>query len=245
LRDITGKAWSPKTIARAKFEAYSVAQPHDQQADKLMQSRKAFVLDVNCAYMFNCKVEELFIKYKYDNMPVYADLESLTSGMHSTGQIVDKKNWLASEHAWCKVIDKMQYLILKYSYNHFNFKTRRIVVGVSDVADAWTDGETFIAFNKSLLSNYKMFVRGRISIRAITKIALILIHELCHDTDSRANVHSPDFYREYHDWTHHCIGNVIHGIAEDVTPAKYKAMAVRAGASNEETIEYLQNEDVE
>lgn len=244
LRDITGKAWSAKTIALAKFESYSVAEPNNIYADKLMQSKKALVLDVNCVALFECKPEELFVKFKYNDMPAYATMESLTTGFKSIGDNVEKKQWKASETAWCYVIELMQYYSRRYAGGKFGHQ-RRITVGLSDIAEAWTDGKTYIAFNRQTLHDNKMFVRGMLNVKAITNIATVLIHEMCHDTDSRENIHSPDFYREFHDLTILYLGEIVKQIHKAITPAKYKAIAVKAGESVEDIMGYLQNMDVE
>lgn len=228
LRDVTGKAWSPKQIRSGRFEAYSVAQRGDSHGDKLMQMGKAIVFDADCIERFECKPEELFVKFAFRGMPVFDTMQNLTVGLSSNHAILPKKQWKPTERAWVSIIQRMQYYLSTGFYDHTNgryvqnYKARRIDVGTSDVANGWTDGKTYIAFSRGYISRLNMFKNGVPSVKSFMAIAELLIHEACHDTDSRENVHSPDFYREFHDLTFSKMGAMVSDAMNYMTPAKYK-----------------------
>lgn len=229
LRDVTGKSWTPAQVRRARFEAYSVAERGDAYGDKLIQSGKAIVFDKDCLALFECEPNEVFTKFAFNGMPSFATMKDLTVGVSSTGTIMPKKRWKPSEKAWNAVARRMQYYLTRGEWDGsryvYDYKTRRIDIGTSDVADGWTDGATYIAIGREFLQGLAMFKRGVPNINAFTKVALLLIHEACHNTDSRENVHSPDFYREYHDTTMKHVGCMVQDALAYMTPARYKHLS--------------------
>jgi hypothetical protein len=71
---------------------------------------------------------------------------------------------------------------------------RKILLGKSKTADAWTDGRSFIAINQKLLDDIDN------SAGYILKICNIIVHEYNHDDDN-SDLHSFDFYKSFHDQT--------------------------------------------
>jgi len=73
---------------------------------------------------------------------------------------------------------------------------RQVVIGRSDVADAWTDGETIIAIDIELI-NRLFDSRG-----SILGIVAIMLHEYCHnEPDQGGHVHDVNFYELFHELT--------------------------------------------
>ncbi|MDE2429669.1 MAG: hypothetical protein KGM99_13170, partial [Burkholderiales bacterium] len=72
--------------------------------------------------------------------------------------------------------------------------TRKIKVGLSDTAEAWTDSATYICLTHHILD---MAAENRFGY-----IANVLIHEYCHDEGNSitATQHSPEFYENFHNW---------------------------------------------
>lgn len=231
LRDVTGKAWTPAQVRRSRFEAYSVAKRGNVYGDKLMQTGKAIVFDEGCLALFECEPNEVFKKFPFSGMPSFATLDSLTSGISSTGTILPKKQWKPTEKVWSAVARRMQHYLSQSRWDEiqrqyvYDYKARRIDIGTSDVANGWTDGSTYIAIGREFLKGLTMFKRGVPNINAFTKVALLLVHEACHNTDSRENVHSPDFYREYHDLTMKSVGWMVQDALAYMTPARYKYLS--------------------
>lgn len=74
---------------------------------------------------------------------------------------------------------------------------RRLNVLLADCneAQAWTDGESYIALNKKLVEA----IGGREALQAVTQIFAIVDHELAHEGDSVGASHDDAFYARYHD----------------------------------------------
>lgn len=84
---------------------------------------------------------------------------------------------------------------------HPKVPKRKIVLGKSDTADAWTDGEHYIAFNVEL-------VRQAVSNGGqprVQSFLMLMCHEYCHNgTDIGGHSHSPEFYKFFHDFVSLC-----------------------------------------
>jgi hypothetical protein len=73
---------------------------------------------------------------------------------------------------------------------------RAIKAGVSDSADAWTDGSTQIVIERKQLALVKQGVGG------FCGLACLLVHEFLHDSsDLGTHLHDHEFYQRYHDAT--------------------------------------------
>lgn len=76
-------------------------------------------------------------------------------------------------------------------------KVRRLNVGTSQTAAAWTDGRTYIALKKEIV--HDAFSRG---MGNLLDVIHILVHEYMHDGNSdRDHDHDKDFFLAYHDKT--------------------------------------------
>lgn len=77
--------------------------------------------------------------------------------------------------------------------SEYDVQARQVVLGKSDVADAWTDGKTFIAINVELLAR---LLDNRCS---LLDFIVIMVHEYCHnEPDQGGHVHDADFYEMFH-----------------------------------------------
>lgn len=83
---------------------------------------------------------------------------------------------------------------------------RTFCVGICDTANGWTDGCSYIAFERSYLRRY--FPNGAWGAAAVMTLAF---HEMAHDTDDTgSHFHGVEFYEAYHDMTR---GPALHWIA--------------------------------
>lgn len=228
IKDSTGKVWSPKLIRSKNFEYFSVANEGDMFADKVMQTGRAFVISRECLELFECEASELFKKFYWSGMPAFCELDKLTSGMNQIGEQLDKKLWKKSEIAWLKVAKRMMTACHEWHLDEnrqyvSTYPVRNVTVGTSHVALAWTNGSTFVTFAREYLATLKMFKNGVPNIKDYINFATVLLHECCHDTDSRENVHSPDFYREFHDRAlNGHLGKMVADATAYMTQAQYK-----------------------
>lgn len=77
----------------------------------------------------------------------------------------------------------------------YEIKPRKTIIGKSDVAQAWTDGESYVAFDIKVIN---AVIKNQ---RSLSSLASILVHEFCHEeADIGGHVHSPDFYELFHDY---------------------------------------------
>jgi len=74
---------------------------------------------------------------------------------------------------------------------------RRIKIGVSDVASAWTDGSSYIALDRDWLKSISVSNVG-----SCLSMFTTLCHEMAHDNNSAGtHNHGPEFYEKYYDIT--------------------------------------------
>ena len=74
---------------------------------------------------------------------------------------------------------------------------RRIKIGVSDVASAWTDGSSYIALNRDWLKHMSVN-----NIGSVLNIFTTLCHEMAHcDNSAGTHNHGPEFYEKYYEVT--------------------------------------------
>lgn len=73
-------------------------------------------------------------------------------------------------------------------------KCRRVVLGESDSALAWTDGCTYIAVNINVAKSVLAYGPSAFD------VATLLLHEYCHDSpDEQEHEHGHDFFELFHD----------------------------------------------
>lgn len=91
------------------------------------------------------------------------------------------------------------YLITTFYYHTGErMSQRKLQIGISDTAEAWTDGMSYIALNVELLK------KARSGFSGVSQIAHILAHEYVHDSNNAgSHTHDIDFYNLYHDITMH------------------------------------------
>lgn len=78
--------------------------------------------------------------------------------------------------------------------------TRKLLVGVSDQMEGWTNGSTFIAINRHALK----WIRGQHHRGSPARLIALLVHEYAHpDTSQGEHHHDHEFYLRYHNATMH------------------------------------------
>ena len=243
--DVKGQPWSPDMVLRAKFTAFSVAKSGDHGGDSLMQRELAFVFDQENADLFGVEYPKLLEQWSSDwgnsKMPLYADINTLSEGIDISFTPINKKDWTMRERIWVRLIERMIYDInacdtmryLNYGSPQYhaqvaeaNKRRRDIRIGSCDSALAWTDGGSYIYYSRKYLKGLVAFAKGAPNAAAIMEVLRVTIHELCHDTDSRENVHSPEFYQAFHDMFKKVAPSVLAKSINYLSPARYKALTV-------------------
>jgi len=224
LTDVTGKHWSPSGIKRKNFLHYSVAPKGDAIGDRLMQRNQAFILSQECADLFaefGVSVDQILVRFQsYDVMPSYKPMEFFSDDMTNEHFALPKNEWKKAEKAWIRVAEYMFSYLRMGNYR----MNRKFIVGQSDVADGWTDGNSYIAINRDFMAGLKMFKEGMANPQSFMSMLMLVAHEMCHDTDSRDNIHSPDFYRAFHDLVSKSGNVALAQSMKHMTPARYKTL---------------------
>jgi hypothetical protein len=199
--DVTGRNWSLDSIRRKSHDlrnTYTVAPLEDQKGDNLMQHKIAFVFARECLDRFgSATLAELFEKvikplYPYGIAFEIADFDSLAIAIDDRAVPIPPAEWTEIEKAVVMAIESA-YRQLRRERSDES-PVRKVLIGDSDVAAAWTDGESYVAFSRQCLRSAGTDLRGWVI------IGNTLLHELCHgDPDSGTHSHTPEFYREFHD----------------------------------------------
>ncbi|WP_240416717.1 ATP-binding protein [Paenibacillus periandrae] len=77
---------------------------------------------------------------------------------------------------------------------YYQEKVIHILVGESTIANAWTDGSTYIAFNINIVKKLKTD-----PVKVAAYIFSLLEHEIAHEGDSLDSGHDEAFFERYHD----------------------------------------------
>lgn len=92
--------------------------------------------------------------------------------------------------------DNSKEEIMETTEGLFKSIQRILKVGLSNSADAWTDGSTYIALNQELLKLHTKEYEG------FHKLSMIIAHELCHNSSNlKTHVHELEFYETFHNLT--------------------------------------------
>ena len=103
---------------------------------------------------------------------------------------------LAGLRALCAVSTNVATALSDQQILSYQTVHRRVCLGVSDSAEAWTDGHSQIVINRTMLP---LLDRG---IGGCAGLANLLVHEFLHDSaDTGSHTHDLQFYERYHEAT--------------------------------------------
>ena len=87
---------------------------------------------------------------------------------------------------------KVRQLLNYFIKDEYKQKKREIKVGKSEIAEAWTDGKTYIAIERK-------FLRSTYGTPNFMKICNLLLHEYIHDNnDEKSHNHNSEFFEIFH-----------------------------------------------
>ncbi len=242
--DVAGHGWSANSINRTKFGAWSFGPRGDLRGDSLIQSGACLVLDENVARNFAIEpLANLFAHLWPDGYPFlftppkFVPYAQAISRLRDTHVILPEKKLRPNERAWQRIIERMLTEVGNSAeqlppaqaelVRNSNLK-RRICIGLSETALAWTDGESYIVFNRRHLASLPLQELHRPVVGSLASIAQTLAHELCHDGDSIHQVHSPEFYRNYHAFSE-VVAMAIDRTYRWLNPKRLATLAKREG----------------
>jgi hypothetical protein len=203
-----GKVMSLEAVRKIRSH-WTFADPGDRIADRLMQTDTAICFSRETVEALDYSGDEqnffgwLLKEYAYDIpngwdkiTPFYRTFDDVSGGYSNTHSIIPTNKLSKAERRFLTVMER---------FNKWNGRT--LCIGVSDTAHAWTDGRTFIAFNRAYLRRHNpQYHYGA------AKLVTLAVHELAHDEDDTgSHLHKVEFYQKYHDLTR---GSILHIIGE-------------------------------
>ena len=121
--------------------------------------------------------------------------KGLSSGYSDTYAIIPTERQTKAEKRFLKVMQDIR-----------EWDGRILCLGVSDTAAGWTDGHSYIAFDRNYLKRH--FPSSSWGAAAMATLAM---HEMAHDDDDTgSHIHGTEFYQAYHDLT---MGESLYWIA--------------------------------
>lgn len=204
LYDTTGRAWSGNAIMshiqRHRIPVITVAEDGDFRADTLMQRRLAFVFSKRTQDMFGASSPQNLVDILREKRILFSWVKNfkVVDFEEAAKNILTDHRLLLDEDLTPKERFLLNFIrsVFERVIGHNEFK-RRIVVGESETAYAWTDGSTYIAIERRQL-------HAADSIYGWCRIAELLHHENTHeDSTSAQHLHTPEFYRSFHDGAVH------------------------------------------
>ncbi|WP_193315800.1 ATP-binding protein [Poseidonibacter ostreae] len=127
------------------------------------------------------------------------DITSFNTEINIDYEILSEDVLTIKEILMLKSIRKHEGKIRKIlnSYSSLDSTIRKIHVGKSEVAEAWTDGETYIAIDRGYLV-------ASFGTASFMKICNLLLHEYIHlGNDEKTHVHNADFFELFHAVSQH------------------------------------------
>jgi hypothetical protein len=226
FRSSSGRSYSARELVQTveKYQ-YTVTfcASGDRRGDRVHEARLAFVLDRACLDLFRCHTDPLLVvRTALDALGApsghvvrrkakYVAFDDLKSGMSDNFDVVPVAEHSVTQKAWLD-LSARAWTELHDDRTGRPPHGRRFLLGRSDVADGWTDGRTYIAIADHFLKKLTFDVGG------FTKLGVLLLHELTHDEDdATTHVHSPEFYRTFHDSAFRSLGQFVAGCAARVT----------------------------
>jgi len=220
-----GKLLSLEEIRKSRLN-WTFAPYGDRRADKLMETEQAIVFDEAILERLNYptndehrnffnwlfEAEELEngrIPNGWESKPIlYQDFDELVRGIRDDYTTIPQSKWTKTEKR-----------VMRLLQNGNCWDGRVLRLGMSDTADAWTDGQTYITINRDRL-RMVYWTYGS----SLRKLMSLLCHEMAHDDDSRGtHHHGPEFYERYYDIVHrqeHCPMDIGYGMYQKLKDAQ-------------------------
>ncbi|MFQ5788014.1 MAG: hypothetical protein ACE5H1_08530, partial [Thermodesulfobacteriota bacterium] len=220
-----GKVLSLEAVRKIR-SPWTFAKPGSRVADQLMQidaaicfsedttDRMDYSGELGSFFDWLLKRQGLKELEKWSKIrKFYSSFEILADGYSNAHRIIPTSKLSKAERRFLTVMER---------YDCWNGRT--FCIGVSDTANGWTDGKTYIAFNRDYLKwNNPQYSSGAAS------LVTLAFHEMAHDEeDTGSHNHKVEFYQRYHDLTR----NQALWLIADL-PAKMRAQKWQDKASEE------------
>jgi hypothetical protein len=203
IQAVTGRKYSLKQLNKHIWasQKLTVAPDGDRIGDMIHRSQTAFVLAESTLRRFKADDVREFL-YCWDansNTRTYVSrlfemvwsFKELAAGFKVEFETLETKDCSRTVQVWLSVAQIILYGMIASKPDS---KFRKALCGNSPVANAWTDGHTYVAYDKKFLDKLPMTLRG------VLQLAFVTLHELQHNTpDLDRHDHDQAFYENYHD----------------------------------------------
>ncbi|MCD9492616.1 hypothetical protein GLP30_17165 [Photobacterium phosphoreum] len=210
VRDCRGQCVSFKTLLSRSMPV-SIAPDKSRVADTIASRKTATILHhdelrlwevnsleewqdilIHCAIMSNAPS---WVR-RYLSQFCWIEFDDLKQGFNESLTILKPSSLSPRISAGKNALSYASKIMSKRLSKHNNeaISVRKILIGESTVADGWTDGLSYIAINKKMVALLDNGYYGAV------QLALLLLHEYCHDTqDYGSHEHDFAFYERFHD----------------------------------------------
>lgn len=209
IEDVTGRKWPMNKLLRGPITVHTSGTK--LAADRVQQSKQAFVLAKSMMEVFSADTPQGLIErlefamsqgLRWKRELTYIPIDQLISSNNDQYTLLKEKELTKTELVAFKSISKgighlgsAVWASTSTSQGSMARYNRKLFFGVSEHANAWTDGTSFIALNRD-------FVRKHIrdGFRGFTTICNVLVHEFCHESNTATgHEHGSEFYETFHD----------------------------------------------
>ena len=215
IEDTNCKAYSLSDIRR-KFVKFTISGAFDRACDKVMQQGLALCVDRENAELFSPRKPQDMFKAiakatfdRFEGLDIpFAPLAEVVKGIDINHYIVPKEKWGMKDFLWVRFCEAIVGSALRQIEwmnrdSHGRIKdipSRKIVIGESATALAWTDGLTYVALNRKSLPSFRKD-DSHVHMAHAAQVADLLCHEFCHvdEGSDRDHTHDETFYRRFHD----------------------------------------------
>lgn len=225
FKDVRGVYYSLSKIA--SLETVSISSKYDSLGDLVHGEKRAFVFDNEVLENFGVKsltelydsLTELSKKNLYKsnkkndelsysdysklskNRVIIEDINIYNKDINTDYIILKEKEITRNESIVLEAVKKHQSKIIKllniFIKEKYRRKTREIKIGISKVAEAWTDAETYIAIHRE-------YMIGTYGVASFLKICNLILHEYIHrECNEGSHIHNAEFYEIYHRASQH------------------------------------------
>lgn len=227
LKDCRGHSVSLRAIAQNNLPLTIAPEAGSRKAESVASRRMAQVLDVSVLDEFGvdsldalietviCTLDEYYVE---DNRSVphtirklcnkdLAAFTDIAGRLVSDALLHPKSKHTLRESAARNALQYGSTLMARELSKEFNkqVKQRNILLGVSDIADGWTNGVDTIVIAKDMLPYLDTLSRA-----GGFQLAMLLLHEYLHDEDdSGSHQHDFEFMSQFHDLSSNSRHNIL------------------------------------
>jgi hypothetical protein len=210
---VTGRHYAIDTLrGLTGYDRYSVAPRGNRLGDSLMKQKVAFIIAEETLERFGVKtgpelmgfLKNQFLKWNRDFTTTYIEFDTLTEGMDENYVPVKETDLRPNEKVWLELIKTASSYLQVDGRHIYGWSGRRIILGTSNVANGWTDGESYVAVERGYLASQDFNITG------FCDVGSLMIHEACHDDlDMREHDHAQEFYEKFHDAVRVFLGQFV------------------------------------